>query len=147
VESFNHQGITYRTKLISGQQAESFARALTAHPSFIEVQVEQSPRAKGEKRFYVRYKPTSARCQEAMKDRQQSAREERAKAQLFTFVRDESGRYHHCLSHQTGNVYEVTTCSCSCEDKVYRAGPAGLRCKHELALQFALLSEERIGVF
>jgi hypothetical protein len=147
MESFTHAGLTFRTKLLDAGQAQRFAKALTANVRFTEVTVETSPRAKGERRFFVKYLPARIERQEAMLERQQSAREERARTQQFTFVKDADHPFWHCLSHASGQVYEVTEHSCSCEDQTWRCGPAGLKCKHQLSLRFAILAEQRIEVF
>jgi hypothetical protein len=139
--------LTFRTKILTQQHAESFCRALKAHSAFIEVEVQESPRARGEKRFFVSYLPARLEHQEAMRDRQQSAREERARTQQFTFVRDSDHPYYHCLSHATGECYCVTEFSCDCGDATFRCLPNNLSCKHMISLRFAILAAERIDTF
>jgi hypothetical protein len=148
METITQNGrLIFRTKVLSQAQAESFCKALTAHRSFIEVSVEESPRAKGEKRWFVQYLPANLTRQEAMRDRQQSAREERARTQQFTFVRDSDHPYYHCLSHATGECYCVTEFSCDCGDATFRCLPNNLSCKHMISLRFAILAAERIDAF
>jgi hypothetical protein len=130
--------LTFRTKILTQQHAESFCKALQAHSAFIEVEVQESPRAKGEKRFFVSYLPAKLERQEAMRDRQQSAREDRARTQQFTFVKDSDHPFFHCLSHATGNCYCVTERSCDCLDSEVRCTPNRIPCKHQLALRFAI---------
>lgn len=78
-----------------------------------------------------------------MHARQQAAREERALAQgsSYLWIRDKNaGRPFFWLLSTSGEVYEVDAQgrSCSCPDHQFRCAPAGLMCKHVLALRNGL---------
>lgn len=51
----------------------------------------------------------------------------------YRFERTPAGTW---LCHKAdGTCYTVTEHSCSCPDAQYRSGPAGVPCKHRVALQ------------
>lgn len=126
-------GPRYRSKLLPLHRAASFARALSANSRFLAVEIQESPRAKGDKRWFVRYLPSNAQRVQAMVDRQQQAREERAAKEPFTFAQDPDHPFLWCHSHSSGEVYEVTARDCSCPDFTFHAKPLGLVCKHIIA--------------
>jgi hypothetical protein len=70
--------IVYRTRCMELEAAARFARCLTANSRFEEVTIEQSGRARGERRWFVAFAPSNEERQAAMVERQQTAREERA---------------------------------------------------------------------
>ena len=80
----------------------------------------------------------------ALLQQHQDARAERAATQGFTFCADkDSGRlFFWCWSHTSGEVYEVTPQSCNCPDHEFRCKANGLKCKHRIALQAALVADE-----
>jgi hypothetical protein len=102
------------------------------------VEIVTSRRATGQARFFVRYQPANPLRQDAMLAREQAARVERAESETFTFCHDGDHEFFHCLSHGSGEVYEVTLQSCGCPDAQFRAEPQGLACKHRLALADAI---------
>ena len=103
--------------------------------------IETSERAKSEKRYFVQFLPANVERVQEMLDRQQSAREERAQSQEFTFLLDkEHGQpFFCCWSHGSGEVYEIAGdgMQCSCPDYTFRCAGNGLKCKHIVALSFA----------
>lgn len=155
----NRGELSMRTKLMEIAPAGRFARCLRANPRFTAVQIESNPRAKGDACYFVTFLPSSPERLEALAQRQQDARADRALSQAFTFCADkDSGRlFHWCHSHATGEVYEVTPESCNCPDHEYRCAPNGLLCKHQIALltavrdgavaEFTVLPSEPAGIF
>jgi predicted nucleic acid-binding Zn finger protein len=138
VEILSKNGAQYRTVLMTDAHAESFAAALRANSQWDGVMVYESPRAKSERRYYVVYHPASDAAREALLARQESKRAARADAELdeYLIVPAEEGRFFWVASG-SGNVYEVTDFSCTCPDHEYRCREAGIRCKHQLALEIA----------
>ncbi len=135
VEHFDMAGkLSFRTRLMEMEPAARFAHCVAGNPRFGAVEIVTSRRAKGERRFYVTYLPTSERRMEALVDRQQSARAKRAAEQEFVFCHDGDHDFFHCHSLSSGEVYETTLASCSCPDHSFRCAPNGLACKHQLAL-------------
>ena len=137
MQSFTHAGITYRTKLMTKEQADRFARCLSGNRAFTQVQVTEPPRSPG--KFFVSFLPASEQRQAAMKAREQDKREALAgsEGRDYLFVLDDSRRFFWCQS-TSGEVYETTERGCSCPDFHYRCQRAGVRCKHQLALAQAL---------
>src|SRR5688572_18603487 len=78
--------LSYRTRLLTQEKAEQFARCLRSNPLFAEVAVVESTRSQG--RYFVDFLPSSTDRQEAMLDRQQQQRSDRATTQQFTFCLD-----------------------------------------------------------
>lgn len=136
MEILLHNGGGYRTKLMERDRAQRFAACLRANPTFGNAAVCLSDRAQSERRFFVSYHPANPERIQDILDRKEGERAERAAAegQSYTFVLDDSHRFLWCLS-ASGEVYEVTERTCTCPDFVYRANPAGISCKHCLALQ------------
>jgi len=125
-----------RTKPMERAQALRFARALEANPRFTNVSVAESRQAKAPaKRWVVWYQSSNPARRAAVRDREQTARQQRAEAEgsRYLWVLDTDHPFFHCLS-TSGEVWEVTHASCSCPDATYRCKPAGLLCKHSLAL-------------
>jgi predicted nucleic acid-binding Zn finger protein len=52
----------------------------------------------------------------------------------------------HCVSFNSGKEYLIVErendTTCSCDDFQYRAGPAGIRCKHICAMEMARAAGE-----
>jgi len=135
------------TKLMDIEHAGRWARCLTANSRFTSVEIQTSRRAKSAHvRYFVTYLPSSASRQTAMLDRQQDARNRRADEQEFTFCHDGDHDFYHCLSHTSGETYDVTLNSCSCPDHQFHCAANGLACKHRLALASALRRGE-VGEF
>lgn len=138
----NRAGVHFRTKLQPQHRALSFAAALDANAKFRDVEVVESRQAKGDLRFFVRFRPVSeARC-EVIRAQQQQSRDERALAQGsdYLWCPDKVGGrvFVWCLS-TSGEVYEVTPgVSCTCADFEYRCAGSGLDCKHLIALSLGL---------
>jgi len=74
MQSLTHAGLTYRTKLLTLEQAASFARCLSANPLFTEVAIEESTRAKSDRKFFLTYLPTNPERFAAMLGREQDKR-------------------------------------------------------------------------
>ena len=131
MKSISKGTIAHRTKLMEQDQAERFAQCLLANTRFESVSVETSPTAKSERRFFVRYSPTSNLCQANLIREEMAARAQRAQDEQdhYLFVRDDSGRYFHTLNMLSGEVYETCHNSCSCADFHYRGSVVGF-CKH-----------------
>lgn len=142
----NRGELTMRTKLMAFEAATRFARCLSANVRFAAVAIETSSRAKGEKRHFVTFLPASRERLEALAQRQQDARTERAFVQEFTFCadRDTERLFWWCYSHESGETYETTEQSCSCPDAEYRCRANGLRCKHQIALSQAIRAEATV---
>jgi hypothetical protein len=132
--------VVYRTRCLEIEQAAWFAKCLGANPRFTGIEIAESSRAKGERRWFVAFAPANEERQAAMVERQQTAREERAAARQYTFCLDKnSGRaLFWCHSHHSGEVYEVTERTYSCPDHQLRCSRAGLRCSHQIALAAAI---------
>lgn len=134
----NKSGVHYRTRLLTEPRARSFAAALAANPAFTLMDVETSPRAKGEARFFVTFRPANAARQQDLQRRQQDTRQARAEAQGSEYLWCPDRGFLWCLS-TSGEVYEVTPGrSCTCGDFVYRCQGAGLQCKHLLSIDAGL---------
>jgi hypothetical protein len=140
--------LSYRTKLLTLERAAAFSRALQANPRFAGVTIETSARAKSDAKYFVQFVPSNPVCVQAMLDRQQQQRADRAATQPMTFICDkDAGRaYLLCWSHTSGEVYELAAdgTHCCCPDKTWRSGPVGLECKHEISAKQAL-AEGRVG--
>lgn len=130
--------LQYRTKLLPLERAARFAKCLLANNRCTGVEIQTSKRATSDSRYYVTWLPANPARVEAMLDRQQAARIQRADTQAFTFCRDTEHDFHHCHSHASGEVYEVTLQSCTCPDFERRCAPHGIVCKHVLALASAV---------
>lgn len=135
----------HRTKCLTIEQAGAFARCLQGNARFTDVSIEESARAKGEKRWFVMFQPSNPERVAEMLDAAQDARARRACEQTFTFCLDkDAGRpFFWCWSHSSGEVYETTEHSCNCPDATFRLKGTSLKCKHTLALLNADPSELR----
>lgn len=121
----------HRTKLMDAARAERFARCLAGNSRFETVSVEESKTAKSERKFYVRYQPTSdTRYRDLLAD-QAGTRERRAAEQAgkYLFVLEPEGRWFYCWNQESGDVYETTERTCDCPDHHYRGAAVG-PCKH-----------------
>jgi predicted nucleic acid-binding Zn finger protein len=137
MQTLSFAGAAYRTKLLSATQAQRFAACLQANSSFSAVAVEESPRAKSaDRKHFVSYVPANAARRAEMIEREQDARVVRGftEGSDYVFCLDDSHRFFWCLS-TSGEVYEVTSASCSCPDHTFRCKPNGLKCKHQIALR------------
>jgi len=126
-------GAAHRTKLMTQDRAERFARCIQANPRFVNVVVSESPRSAG--KFLVTFNTSSDETGEKIRQDAHTARLERAlvDGKDFIFVADDGGEFIWCMS-TSGETYEVTSASCTCPDHQYRCRPNGLQCKHQLAL-------------
>jgi predicted nucleic acid-binding Zn finger protein len=64
------------------------------------------------------------------------ARLVRAQAELHDTLFVRFPDHIHVLA-ASGEEYRIVNGSCSCPDALYRAHPAGIRCKHEIGCQLA----------
>ena len=145
---FSEMGrISYRTKCMDLERAGRFARCLSANGRFADVEIRESKRAKGAERWFVCFLPVNPARIEAMVERQQSARAERAVTESFTVVADPDHDFLHVYSHGSQETYEVCieAATCSCLDFRYRGGP-NMVCKHLIAAADALRRGE-VGEF
>lgn len=139
MQILSHNGCQYRTRLMDRARADRFARCLHAHPHFTGAMVCESDRAKNPvRRYFVAYHPSNPeRCADLL---QQQEDQRRAKAEtegrdyLFCLDKDGGRPFFWCLS-TSGEVYEVDAHSCTCPDFQHRCLPAGIKCKHILALE------------
>jgi hypothetical protein len=141
--------IVYRTKCLTLDAAARFAKCLVANSRFLGVEIAESNRANGDKRWFVQFRPQNPERQAEMRERQQTAREERAQVQQFAFCLDKDGGrpFYWCHSLASGEVYQVDAegRGCTCPDFLHRCQPNGLKCKHALALLAS--DREQIGGF
>lgn len=142
MEILSRNGAQYRTQLLSQEHAEQFAACLRGNELFDGVMVYESERAKHEsRRWYVVYHPSNPDAREALLQRQEEKRAAKSEAegQDYLFIKDQdSGRFYWCAS-TSGEVYEVTLLGgCTCPDLEHRCREAGIRCKHQIALEKAV---------
>src|SRR5689334_1775846 len=115
--SLTHLGANFRTKPLSREQAERFARCLQANSRFTEVNVNAS-RSPG--KFTVHYQPASDQRYRELLAGERAEREVKAvtEGSEYVFVLDKDGgrAFFHCLNPKSGEVYETTEHGCSCPD-------------------------------
>ena len=132
----------FRTKCMVLAQAARFAKCLEGNSRFLGVEITESTRAKSDKRWFVAFTPSNPERVQAILDRQQDARAQRAAEQTFSFMLDKDGGrpFLWCYSHASGETYEVDCQgrSCSCPDHEFRCKPNGLKCKHQIAAAAAI---------
>lgn len=129
---------SYRTQLLSERRAAAFAKCVAGNARFAWVRLCHSARAKGAECWYVSFQPSNPDRQQALLEYQIRERIERAAEEHFEFFADgETAGLWYCLSH-SGAIYETRLESCTCGDALYRMNPAGLPCKHSLALLTSL---------
>jgi SWIM zinc finger len=131
------RGAGYRTQLLTRDHAEQFAACLEANPLFQDVEILESPRAKGDRRWYVAYAPATEEAREALLHRQQDRRIATALVEFDDYLIVPSGAGFYWVQGSTGHVYEVTDLTCTCGDFTHRCQGNGLRCKHQVALRAA----------
>lgn len=141
--SLSHRGLVFRTKMMTPEAAFRFATCLAANPRFEGVAAVRSEKAKGERNTFVQFIPANEERRAEMAAEVQSQREVRAyqEGSEYVWVPDQSpNRRFLWLLSASGEVYEVDAAgrSCSCPDHTYRCAPAGLKCKHLLALAAGL---------
>lgn len=134
METLSRNGAQFRSKTMEDAKAIRFANCLKANPRFVGVAVCPSPKKSGHS--YVTFNPASDPNGEAILLRQQDARAERAMTEGadYIFAADDSGRFVWCMNPKSGETYEVTSVDCTCPDHHYRCRPAGIQCKHIIAL-------------
>lgn len=138
--------IFFRTKLLPCEQAERFARCLSANATrFCEVDWLLSEKAKGERAYFVQFRPANPDRQWDQIDRQNDARKIRAmdEGACYEFVLDMDGErpFYWTFNPKSGETYQTDAGSCSCPDFVYRCQKltyAALYCKHIHALLHAM---------
>jgi hypothetical protein len=130
--------LSFRTRLLSLNQAAAFARCLGNNARFTSVEIQTSRRATSEKRYFVTWRPANPARVQVMIDRQQDARSRRAEEQGFTVCKDTEHDFWHVHSHSSGEVYETTLEGCSCPDWQFRCKANNLACKHQLAAALAI---------
>src|SRR5579871_638117 len=138
----NDGRIYFRTRLLTCPQADRFARCLRANAErFRDVDVSFNPRAKGERAFFVTFRPVNPDRVVEQIDRQQASRQQRADCHgpSYVYALDIDGErpFYWCLS-DSGETYELDSGECSCPDYQYRLKRAdwtGIKCKHILEMQ------------
>ncbi len=139
MQTLTRDGVGYRTRVMTEQNAQSFAACLRANGQFTNVEVHEEPRAKGERRYYVAYQPSDPQQQQVLLQGHEEQRRARAESEgeQYLFVENsDTGRFFWCQS-VSGEVYEVTLHNCTCPDAEFRCRTNGIRCKHSLALEKA----------
>lgn len=134
--------ITYRTALFrSYAKARSFGICLTANNSRFEKAMVHCSGTSKTPSWFVTFEPKSRDRKRSLCADQQNARSARAEAQRFLFWPDPDRRtwngepsFWWCLSVTSGETYEVSPHGCTCWDYSIRCAPAGIECKHMLAL-------------
>ncbi len=121
---------SYRTRLLTEQQATAFCRMLRCNRKFERVQLCHSAQAKGEKQWLVRFAPSSSARREALLRSAQDARAQRAATQAFVFAANRREVWVYSIA--SGSTYRLETdgSGCSCEDSLRRTSGAGILCKH-----------------
>jgi len=134
MEMLSKNGAQFRTKTMEDARALRFSSCLKANPRFVGVAVCPCPKKLGHS--YVTFNPASDPNGEAILARQQDARALRAatEGRDYIFVADDSGKFIWCMNPISGETYEVTSVDCTCPDHHYRCRPAGIQCKHIVAL-------------
>lgn len=127
--------LVWRTKPLAREQAERCQRMLEDNPLFAGATLEST----GQGRFYVAFVPASPAFRQAMRERFQGQRSQRAEeARWWEMERLTASvdlvRTAH-LNEHTGEVefheYEVSEEACTCPDWQYRCSKVGARCKHQ----------------
>lgn len=128
--------VGYRTRLLPQRAAETFARCIGANPQYQNAEVRESPQARGERRWWVFWRPAADRRADAIRQQAQAERADRAAAEAagYIWVLDDTRRFWHLWNPATGGQYQVALRgeTCDCPDYQIR-GRAGLRCKHLIA--------------
>ena len=138
--------VFFRTKLMPFEQAERFARCLTANATrFCEVDWLLSEKAKGDRAYFVQYRPVNPDRQWEQLERQNTARMFRAldEGPCYEFALDTDGPapFYWIFNPLSGETYQTCSFSCSCPDYEYRCKKlayAGVHCKHMHALFYAM---------
>ncbi len=133
----------YRTRCMEYEQAESFALCLKANRSrFTSIGVELSPRAKGQRAWFVTFQPVNPDRMADIGDREQAARIQRADREgadyIFVIDTHSPRPFYRCFNPKSGETYELDHSTCDCPDHVYRLNKVsgfGIRCKHAVELQ------------
>lgn len=142
--------IFFRTKLLSAEQAQRFAACLTANATrFCDVEWLLSEKAKGERAYFVQFRPVNADRQWEQIARQQDARRLRAMEEgacyVFVLDMDSSSPFYWTYNPRSGETYQTDAGSCSCPDFEFRCKKlthAALYCKHIHALLYAMQIRE-----
>lgn len=130
--------IRYRSKTMPLSLAASFARCLQANETrFCDVEITPAQRTKEEK-FFVQFRPVNPDRQGDLYEAQYNARADRAQAEGMDYIfwaDPDAPNTHWVFNPLSGETYTLTPFSCSCPDYQFRCNAAGLKCKHQHALQ------------
>lgn len=128
--------IFHRTQLLPLARARSFARCLARNARFEAVTVEEHLKARGDRRWFVQYRPAAAARQLDLIAAQMDAREARATEQAdnYAFLWNTDTGAYDCLNLVSGAVYATTEQECSCPDSAHRGSVVG-PCKHSRLLR------------
>jgi hypothetical protein len=136
---FDSNGKIYkRSTLMTEAQAKGFCRCIAANTErYMAVEAVRAPGT--DNRWYVRWMPSSSTVRSTMRDYVQQQRSNRAASQaqgMVWFPTETEGWYWCTREREDGEVSQVhPRRGCDCADYIYRCEPAGLRCKHQLALE------------
>ena len=138
--------IFFRTKLLPFEQAERFARCLTANATrFCEAEWILSEKAKGDKCYFVQFRPANPDRQQEQFGRQDMGRKlrglEEGPCYEFALDTDSIAPFYWIFNPISGETYQTDLFSCSCPDYQFRCrklahGP--VHCKHMHALCYAM---------
>lgn len=127
----------YRTKALAPSRAAAFLRCVLRNPAFCDALIIRCPNAHD--KSCVLYAPVRADRRDALRQFQEDLRDKRAEfvSVNYHWFQDEGmaerGWWYCC--NLDGEVYEVSLTGCDCPDHTYRSGPAGMPCKHMIALR------------
>ena len=137
--------IFMRTKLLVIEQAQRFAACLQANETrFCDVEWMLSEKAKGDRAYFVQFRPKSRDRQWDQYQRQNDARHIRAIEEgacyVFALDIDCSRPFYWIFNPKSGETYQSDSMTCSCPDFEYRCKKIagyGVVCKHIQALLHA----------
>ena len=128
--------VAYRTTNMPLARAAAFARCVTANTTrFCDVAIVQA-RTK-EVAYHVTFRPVSVLRQGDLYEAQWAARCAKAASEGADYIYwrdDDCPGSWWVFNPISGETYTVCVFSCSCPDYHYRAGRAGVACKHMQAL-------------
>jgi predicted nucleic acid-binding Zn finger protein len=137
-----------RTKLFrSFRRAASFCKCLTANRRFARASVIQSNQT--ENGWFVQYQPSNPARYADLYYAQYRQRELKGKGEGRCYewdLQQRDGRVWYLCASTTGETYEVTECSCSCHDWLFRGRKSGLPCKHQHAYAVAVAVGEILAI-
>lgn len=138
-------GVFERTVLLPIERADAFHAVIRGLPAFTEASVQRDHKAKGERRFYVRWQRTEAKLLTASEQEMQDARVQRGVEQFFDMEflpMANSETMYYCIHfkgpEEEAALYQVSLTECDCPDTNFRLLGSSLFCKHRAALRIFL---------